>query len=119
MNFLKKEKFKVDARQMTIKDLEIYITKWIPIIVSLQARSTKKADYAKVWDEGHNVAIIGYDSTYIFFTDPVSPYISYLPKKKFQARRHEKEGKVIYNNFGIAVYGKKPKYDSSLIKEVE
>lgn len=118
IQFFKKEKFVIDACQMSIKDLENYITKGIPVIVSLQARSTKKINYKNVWDEGHNVTIIGYNAKYIFFADPVTQRTCYLPKGEFIIRRHEKEGRILYNNFGIAVYGKKPVYNSLLLEKM-
>lgn len=118
IQFLKKEKFTLDARQMSIKDLETYLNKWIPVIVSLQARSSKIVDYKKTWDQWHNVTIIGYNAAYIFFVDPVTQYTCYLPKKEFETRRHEKEGRTIYTNFGIAVYGKKPVYTSQLLEKI-
>ena len=42
VQFFKKENFKVDSRKMTLRDLEKYLDRWIPIIVLYQARSKKK-----------------------------------------------------------------------------
>ena len=119
IHFFQTKKFTVDARQMTIKDLETYITKGIPIIVSLQARSTKKTDYKNVRNEGHNVTVIGYNTKYLFFADPVTQRTCYLPKAEFIVRRHEQEGHTLYNNFGIAVYGKKPLYNQLLLEKIK
>ncbi|MEI8008175.1 MAG: C39 family peptidase [bacterium] len=118
MRFFQTKKFTVDARQMTIKDLETYIDKEIPIIVSLQARSTKKTDYKNIRNEGHNVTVIGYTMKYIFFADPVTQRTCYLPKAEFIVRRHEQEDRTLYNNFGVAVYGKKPVYNPLILEKI-
>lgn len=119
MKYLKKESYKIDAREMTLADLENYIKKGIPVIALIQARSKRDVDYTKTQYQWHYVTVIGYNAKYIFFSDPIFYNVWYLPKKEFVARRHEKEDDGrIYHNFGIAVYGRTPKYDPQELRKI-
>lgn len=109
---LKKFKLKFDAKNMTIKELKNYIDKKIPIIILLQAWNKKNINYSKDYYDGHWVVAIGYDKTKIFFEDPYSFKKTYLKNKDLKDRWHAKENRQKIMNFGIAVFGRKPKYNS-------
>lgn len=111
--------FTTDAREMTIKDIETYISKSIPVMVLIQARSDKKVDYEKTREEWHYIVVIGYNKDYLFFDDPVLKNIGYMNKKEFVSRWHDKTNKkTMYEHYGIAVYGKKPKYHPLAIEKI-
>ncbi len=111
----------IDAGKMTIADVEKYIDKGIPVLVMIQARSNKKKiDYAKTRAEGHYVVVIGYNKEYLFFDDPVLKSVGYMTKKEFVSRWHDKDNKdEVYVNYGVAVYGKKPKYDPQYVEGIQ
>lgn len=113
--------FTIDAGKMTIADVEKYVDKGIPVLVMIQARSDKKKiDYAKTRAEWHYVVVIGYNKEYIFFDDPVLKNVGYMKKKEFISRWHDKDSDgEVYMQYGIAVYGKKPKYHSSLVEKID
>ena len=120
VQFFKKENFKVDSRKMTLRDLEKYLDRWIPIIVLYQARSKKKIDYIKTSHEGHYAVVIGYNKDYLFLADPVIHATVYITKEDFMIRWHQEDGDGTENiQHGIAVYGKKPIYNHLLLKEAE
>jgi len=111
---LEKFKLKFDAKSMTIKDLKKYIDKKIPIIILLQAWGEKN-NYANDFHDNHWVVAIGYDTNKIIFEDPYSFKRTFLKNKELEERWHAKEnGKKIFN-YGIAVFGKKPKYNPDKI----
>jgi len=118
LKFFKKKKFKLDAREMTLNDVETYINTWIPVMVLLQARSRKKVNYTTWWDNGHFSVVIWYSKEYLLFSDPLSTTPCYLLKKEFLARWHDVDGKTKVHNYGIAVYGKKLNYDSLSLKKI-
>lgn len=109
---------KTITEPMTITKIKKYIDKKIPVIVALQARTEKKHINRKTdWVDWHYVAVIWYDKEKLYFEDPSSIYRTYLLNKEFKDRRHDldidwKE----YYHYGIAIYGKKPKY--SLNKKI-
>jgi hypothetical protein len=120
VKFFTEQKFKTAAHKMTVADIEWYINTSIPVMVMIQARSDKKINYSKAWEEWHYVVVIWYNKDYLFFDDPVLENIWYLPKKEFESRRHDYDDqKHVYIHYGIAVYGKKPKYDTLLIKKID
>lgn len=120
VDFFTKLKFKTRAHKMTVADIEWYVDASIPVMVMIQARGEKKTDYAKSWEEGHYVVVIWHNKNYLFFDDPVLEKIWYLPKKEFESRRHDYDDqKHVYIHYGIAVYGKEPKYDPQCIEKID
>jgi ABC-type bacteriocin/lantibiotic exporter with double-glycine peptidase domain len=112
---LKKFELKFDAKQMTIKDLKNYIDRKIPVIILLQAWNGKILNYTNDFHDGHWVVAIGYDANKIIFEDPYSFERTFLKSKELEERWHAKEKDNIILNFGIAVFGKKPKYNPNKI----
>lgn len=110
---VKKYGLQSTAKKMTINDLKKYIDKNIPVIIVMQAWSKKKTDWKSDWKDGHYVVTIGYDKNKIYFADPSSTNIAYLTYSELMERWHDisTSGKK-YINYGIAIYGKKPKYNT-------
>lgn len=101
-----------DSRSMTIADVIRYIDNDIPVILALQAWSKVEGiDYSDVWDEGHYAVAIGYDDSVMAFQDPSDHNITYLSFEELLKRWHDKgiDGSV-YTSWGIAVFGRKPRY---------
>lgn len=123
-NFFLKLNFKIDFRQMTIADLEKYVARQIPVIVAVQAwpgREVVVKNWKQVNDSGHYMVCVGYDKNNLIFEDPMLASKGYISKKEFLDRWHDWSNwhgkKVQYINFGLAVYGMKPKFDEhELIK---
>lgn len=118
LNVLKKNKLKHDAKQFTLEEIKKYINKKIPVILDLQAwTSKKKVRWEKDWSDGHYVVAIGYDKEKIYFEDPYSIFRTYLTFKELDKRWHSKKNKKKqFIHYGIAVYGKKPLF--SLKKKI-
>jgi len=113
VNALKKYDLKTKVKNLTIEDLKKYIDKGNPVILVLQAwTDKKKINWKKDWLDGHYVVAIGYDKSKIYFADPSSILRTYLSYKELKDRWHDKDvGGKKYVNYGIIVYGKKPKFD--------
>lgn len=120
LKVLKKFGLKFDSRTMTVEDLRDYIDRKIPVIVLLQAWSgKKKADYSNDYGNGHWVTAIGYDKQKIIFEDPYSFERTSLTAEELDKRWHSRENRQKILHHGIAVYGKKPSYDSQKIIHME
>jgi len=108
-----KHGLKTDSRQMTINDIKEYIKQNIPVILVLQAwTEKKKVNWEKDWIDGHYVVAIGYTKDKILFEDPSSFERTYLKYDELQKRWHDvdTDGKK-YVHHGIAIFGKKPKFN--------
>lgn len=109
------EKFglKVKAREMSIEQIKKFIDKNIPVILLVQAwTEQKKVDWKNDWKDGHYVVAIGYDKHKFYFEDPSSELRTYMHYKELDKRWHDVDtNRKKYVHFGIAVYGKKPKFD--------
>jgi predicted double-glycine peptidase len=122
INTLNSYNLKTDARSMFVQDLKNYIDKSIPVIIAIQAWSkNKKIDYAKTYDEGHYVVVIGYDENNIIFEDPsILNNKAYLSYKELEERWHDKTNKKEkLEHFGIAVYGKAPNFNINKFKHID
>lgn len=112
-NVIKNYGLKMCSASMDIADVKKYIDKKIPVILLIQAWSkNKKNDWQKDKKDGHYVAAIGYDRNNIYFEDPYSFKRTFLTLKELNIRWHAVLEKREYLNYGIAVYGKKPKFNS-------
>jgi len=120
VKYFKKRGFKVKDYELTIEQVIDFVNKKKPVILCIQAWAHPKANYKKSWDHGHYVVVIGYNKKEkkILFHDPsVVDQRAYLDFKDLLDRWHDVDRKGIkYNNFGIAVYGKKPIFRSKLVK---
>ena len=109
------------AGKMTVDDIKKYLDKKIPVILLVQAWSgKKKINYVQDWADGHYAVAIGYDSKKIYFEDPWTVKRTFLTFEDLEKRWHDidAEGKK-HINWGLAVWGKKAKYDLDKPKRME
>jgi ABC-type bacteriocin/lantibiotic exporter with double-glycine peptidase domain len=112
VNVIKRYKLKFKEGQLTISQIKKYLDKRIPVIILLQAWTEKKKfDWEKDWTDGHYVVAVGYGKNKVYFEDPYSVLRTYLTYKELNKRWHDKEDRKEYVHYGIAVYGKKPKFN--------
>lgn len=128
--------FNIQYREdsFTIEDLKSHIDQGFPTIISLQAWSNKEIEsYENVWDEGHNVVVIGYDEKRFYFEDPSAFKRTFLTFDELNNRWHDTDiddikvnhwgivitqaGKYKYNDF-IQLESVKMRY-SNFLKEAE
>ncbi len=114
---VKKYKLRCISKTMTISDIKKFIDKKIPVIVVMQAWTRRKGiDWKKDWNDGHYVVVIGYDKNKLIFEDPSSFERTYLPFKEFDKRWHDTDNPgTKYIHHGIAIFGKKPKFNPKKI----
>jgi len=111
---------KCELKTLSINDLKKYLDKKIPVIMPIQAWPTKKVDLSSSWSYGHYVVAVGYDKNKIFFQDPASINLAYMTSSELESRWHDVDkNKIKYLNFGIIIYGKKPKYNQNKIIKLE
>lgn len=107
-------RLKMTHREMTLSDIKKFLRSQIPVILVLQAwTDQEKIDWKHDWNDGHYVVAIGYDTEKIYFEDPSSFERTYLPFDELRKRWHDIDvGGKKYYNYGIAVYGKTPKFSN-------
>jgi len=112
---------KAKAGKMTMGDVKKHIDKKIPVILLLQAWAKTKVDYKNNWNNGHFAVAIGYDKNKFYFEDPYSILRTYLTHNELEKRWHDKsiDGKNKLVNLGVAIYGKKGRYDIKHIIHME
>ena len=111
---------KCHSRKMALDDLQKYLDKKIPVILVLQAWSTKpKVNWVNDWADGHYVVAIGYSKTRVYFQDPSSFKCTYLTINELGKRWHDAgaDGKR-YDSHGIAVFGRKPVFSSKAMEHM-
>ncbi len=118
---LRNHNLRATAGQMTSNEVKQYIRKKIPVILLLQAWTTKKhVDWVNNWNDGHYAVAIGYDARRMIFADPASIHRTALSMVELEQRWHDiDKAKVRYEHFGIAVYGKKSVYNHSAIVHMD
>ncbi len=121
INLAKKYGLKTNAGEMAIKDIKKFIKKNIPVILVLQAwAENKNIDWKKDWVDGHYVVAIGYTKDKIIFVDPFSFKRTYLRYNELEKRWHDIDTKgKKYFHFGIAIFGKPPKFKISEIVHMD
>jgi hypothetical protein len=120
IDFFVKAKFKIDVKEhMTIAELKEYIDKDIPVILMIQAWMKNQSECTG-WSNGHFTVCIGYTRDEVLFADPSLYDIGYIPNEKLLERWHDLDvGDKKYYQLGIAVYGKKPKFNLEKIEEIK
>lgn len=108
-------------KDMTLNQLQEFITKGQPVICAIQAWSEKPANYKEDWEDGHYVIAIGYDKDRIYFMDPSTlGNYTYIPIPEFLNRWHDVDqrgNKLIH--FGIVITKNKPVYHPEDIKYLQ
>lgn len=115
IEYLENKGYKVKAGKMTIKDLKKYVKKMIPVIIFIQAWSETKVDYSKSQDNGHYVIVRGYNKKGLIIEDPAIFGRGFISYKELDKRWHGEDIDIL-ENYGIAVWGKKPFNYKKLIK---
>jgi len=113
--------FKVKNGHTGIKGLKLCIDKNRPVLICLQAYPEKKfEDWEKQYDNGHYVVAIGYTENTIIFSDPSCVYDTYLTNEELLKRWHDlgSNNEKIQRCY-ILPYGKKPHYNSEIIKHLD
>lgn len=105
---------KTIEREMTLDDVKKFLRGSVPVILLLQAwTDQEKVDWNNDWEDGHYVVAIGYDHEKIYFEDPSAFERTYLTFEELRKRWHDIDVRQEkYYNYGIAVYGKKPKFSN-------
>ena len=116
IKFFNKRKFTVDENVNSIDKITECLKKDIPVLLEIQAWQDGNKSYKKNYKDGHYVVAIGIDNSKIYFYDPPSVNHTYIPIDELQDRWHDiEEDKEKTQNLGIAISGKKPKFDSEKI----
>ncbi len=119
-----KKGLKTSSSRMNQEILKQFLDKNIPVIILIQAYkdNTIKTYTRGSYKNGHYVTVIGYDDTKFIVEDPsLNNKIGYIPFNELDVRwhgigQHEKD-KLDF--FGIAVYGKEPKFESGKMTKVK
>ncbi len=108
-------------KDMTLNQLQEFITKGQPVICAIQAWSDKPTNYSDDWEDGHYVIAIGYDNDRIYFMDPSTlGNYTYIPIPEFLNRWHDSDqrnNKLIH--FGIVITKNKPVYHPDDVKYIQ
>lgn len=114
---LEKYDLKCKSESMNIEKIVEFINQKIPVILMVQAWTSKKeVDWVNDWVDGHFVIAIGYDEDKFIFEDPSSAYRVFLSYSELGERWHDVDtDNKKYFNYGIAVYGKESIYDHTAL----
>jgi len=108
---------KCASKAMTIDEVKKYLDRKIPVILLLQAwTSKKKVNWEKDWADGHYVIAIGYNREKVVFQDPYSFKLTYLKYDELEQRWHDIDSKGRkYVHHCIAIQGRKPEFSKHRI----
>lgn len=89
-HFFKTKGYQVLAQEdMSLKDVQDFISQGKPVVCLIQAWEDDVKDYTHYWGVGHYVTAVGYDDERIYFMDPwVMGNYAYIPKQEFNNRWH-------------------------------
>lgn len=120
IKFCRQLGFKVKAaHNMTMDQIKYYLNHKIPILVAFQAWN-HSCDYTNIWDSGHYSVIIGIYKDLVIFEDPSILGRGYLQIDEFLRRWHDVDGYgKKYIHYGIMIYGKPIRYNSSEICPID
>jgi ABC-type bacteriocin/lantibiotic exporter with double-glycine peptidase domain len=119
-----KNGLKTSSGRMNQEMLKSFLDKNTPVIILIQAyKDGKNKTYTRDgYKDGHYVTVTGYDDTKFIVEDPsLNNKIGYIPFSELDIRWHgigqnEKEKLDFY---GLAVYGKEPKYELGKLTKVK
>lgn len=115
MRLLRSKGLHFKSGKMTLEEVKSWIDQRVPVILLIQAwADDPEKDYSTAWDDGHYVVAIGYDDEgQIYFSDPsVLDQTAFLHEDELEARWHDEDEHRKLDHFGIAVWGRKPWFDS-------
>jgi predicted double-glycine peptidase len=104
---------------LNLNALEAAVWEKIPVICAIQAWSGSESpgfSWAKAWEDGHYVVVIGLDAKNVYVEDPsLLGSRGMIPRAEFVERWHDYEGKPpfdktdrAYRAMGIFISGLKP-----------
>lgn len=117
----KTHNFRIKKGSFTLKQVKRFIDRNIPVILEIQAWAEEETDYSTTYSNDHFVVAIGYDETGIIFEDPYIAHKGHIEFEDLENRWHcqyqsrAKRGE----HFGVAVLGKKPKFDYTMIVPIK
>lgn len=123
INLFHKKGLKTSSGRMNQEILKQFLDENTPVIILIQAYKDDDKDYnINNYEDGHYVTVTGYDDTKFIVEDPsLNNKVGYILFKDLDIRWHgigqNKKEKLDF--FGIAVYGKEPKYESGKITKVK
>jgi ABC-type bacteriocin/lantibiotic exporter with double-glycine peptidase domain len=117
-----KNGLKTSSGRMNQEILKQYLDENTPVIILIQAYKDDKNYNMNSYKDGHYVTVTGYDDTKFIVEDPsLNNKIGYIPFDELDIRWHgigvDEKDKLDF--FGIAVYGKEPKYESGKLTKVK
>ena len=98
---------------LTVDDLRAAIARGQTVILDLQAWSgSANPDYARTWESGHYVVLVGVDDAFAYVMDPeATGGYEYVTLDSLRARWHDYSGpstnKVKFYNGGIVISGRR------------
>jgi len=104
--------FNVKYGSMDYDVLKKAVSKGFPVIVLVQAWAEKYItleDWKETWSEGHYVVVIGFEDDIVIFEDPSSFKRTWMTKEEFLNRWHDEDYGTKLYNWGMILYGKKPR----------
>lgn len=90
-------------QHMQVDDLRQAIDNGHPTLVALQAYRESNRPYCELWDDGHWVVAIGYDSRRIFFEDPSSFHRTWLADEELRQRWHDVNHRKRIRHWGCTI----------------
>lgn len=116
-NFLRKFGLQADIiTGMSLPQLFDFTAQHIPVIVAFQAWNDLEPGvefYKNSYEDGHYAVVVGFDENNIFFDDPsILAHHGFLSKQDFLDRWHDKDDGTTYQQLGIPVYGKPPRFNA-------
>ena len=110
--------YKLDEKHMNVNDVINFINNDIPVVLLIQSWGDVD-DYTDEWKNGHYVVAIGYTTNKMLFLDPMLFNIGCLTFEELNKRWHFKENDIKYINHGIAVSGKRPRFDKNKLIKID
>jgi len=108
---------------LSFDELKAFLDAGKPVFCAIQAwYGETPADWADIWNSGHYVVAVGYDSSRVIFMDPwtLGNY-TYIPNDEFLARWHDLDADYVtkLSHLGIAISKPAPDYDPDEILKLE
>jgi predicted double-glycine peptidase len=102
---------------MDLEEIEDFIRDGKPVLVLLQAwPDSKRAGWKGKWENGHFAVAIGSDVDNIYFMDPsMLGNYTYIPKKEFIARWHDRDGNKKVHHLGVVIWRGRPSFDHRVV----
>ncbi len=95
LNLARQKGLQAEMREgVTLVELAAALRRGETVILDIQAWRGQgaPADWTKVWEEGHHVALVGMDADFLYLMDPMlGTSYGYIPRAEFLSRWHDYE----------------------------